>query len=78
MMPFYGRNTVATGSPPLFEEIFSEFIARQRALLIGHTADLRMLHLLEVEPDQFQTERIDGAELAQAHDPGAHVGNPAR
>ena len=56
--------TVTTGPIPLFEEVLSDFIAKERALLIL-LSDLGILHLLQIEFDEFQTDCLDRAQSHQ-------------
>ena len=69
--------TVTTGSIPLFQEVCSNFRAKERAVLVLHPADLWILHLVLVEFDEFQADGPDGAQAQQPPDPGQDVGHPA-
>ncbi len=54
--------TVTTGPIPLFEEVLSDFIAKVRAVLVLHPADLWILHLVQIKFDEFQADCPDRAQ----------------
>jgi hypothetical protein len=72
-----GRTAVSTAPAPLCQQVLADLVAGERALLILHPRDFRVLHLLGIELDQFQADRLDRGQPAQAGDPGLHVGDPA-
>jgi hypothetical protein len=62
-------SAIRTRSLPFFEQIFPDLVARQCSLLVLASADLRLLHQLGVEADQFLT---DGSYWRES----PHSGNP--
>ena len=68
---------VSTPTAPFFEQVFANFVATKRALLRLDSADLRVLHLLQVELDEFLGERRDGCKLAEPPNPGDDVSHSA-
>jgi hypothetical protein len=70
-------SAVATGSLPLVQQILLDFIAKERALLILQAANLWMVHLLQIELDQFQAKSAYGTNSPQSLHPGEHVGHSA-
>jgi hypothetical protein len=70
-------SAVATGSFPLFQQIVPDFIPKERALLILQAAHLWMVHLLQIELDQFQAKSAYGTNSPQSLHPGEHVGHSA-
>ena len=71
------RIAVRAAPAPLLQHILLDLKAGQRALLIRHSCDVRILHGLRVEPHQLQRERRDRTEPPQPLDPGQHVLIPA-
>src|SRR5712692_595424 len=57
------RPTISTVTLPLLQEILTQEIALQFALLVFQTGDFRVLHLLGVEPSNFHVD------LAHRQDP---------
>jgi hypothetical protein len=70
-------SAVATGSFPLFQHILLDFIAKERALLILQAANLWILHLLQIELDQFQAKSVYGTDAPQSFHPGENVRHSA-
>src|SRR6266498_2123442 len=48
---------ITTLTPPLFQQVLSDFVAQQFPLLVGDAASLRVLHGLRIEAHQFLTDR---------------------
>jgi len=57
-------------SSPLFEEIVSEFVTEQRALLVLDSGDLRILQGLRVELHELHHDSGDGHPALEPSDPG--------
>jgi hypothetical protein len=70
-------STIRTRSLPFFEQIFPELVARERSLLISSSADLRLLHQLGVEADQFLADGSYWHESPQASNPGEDIADAA-
>src|SRR6266699_2715943 len=68
---------VGASPPPLCEQVFPRLIAHAFPLVVLGACDLRVLHGLHIELDQFHADRLNGAQTPQAPYPGEHVGNPA-
>jgi len=73
MMPCYGRNTIAAGTPPFFQQKFSEFVSSKRPLLIRDALDPWLLHRLQIEANQFHADGCDRRELSESVYPAHHV-----
>jgi len=58
---------------PLLQEVLPHLVARQRSLLVLHTTNLGVLHLLHVEPHQLLAQGRDGHPRDQPPDPGQDV-----
>src|SRR5215469_12759677 len=72
-----GLLAVGAAPLPLFEQVLTQFIARQGPLLILDATYLWVLQRLSIKPHQFLRHRPNGAKPTQACDPREDVGNPA-
>jgi hypothetical protein len=68
---------IGAGACPLLQQIFSQFVAEKGPLLVLCSLNLWLLQLPQIEADQLHADRRDGAQLAQALDPGLDVEHPA-
>jgi hypothetical protein len=68
---------IGAGACPLLKQIGSQFVAGKGPLLVLYSLNLWILHLLKIKADQFHADRRDGAQLAQALDPGLDVEHSA-
>jgi hypothetical protein len=59
------RAAIGTAPVPLLQQVFTDLITRQFALLVFDPADLRVLERLSIETHQFLTEGGDRGEPAQ-------------
>src|SRR5262245_1174009 len=67
------RCAVGALAPPFLQQIFSDLVARQFALLVLDATDLRILQELGIEFDQFKRERVDRTPAAYPRHPGERV-----
>lgn len=70
------RAAVGAAAAPLFQHIFAYLVARQRALLVRHTADLGVLHELRVKPHQLGADSGERHEPLEPADPGERRSDP--
>jgi hypothetical protein len=63
------RAAIGTAPVPLLQQVFTDFVTGQFALLVLHTGDLRILERLGIETHQFLTEGGDWSEPAQPRHP---------
>src|SRR5438067_2377403 len=57
---------IGAGSSPLFQQIFSQFVAEERPLLVVAPLNLWMLHLLQIKANQPHADQLVGAAPQQA------------
>jgi hypothetical protein len=69
-------STVGAGSVPFLQQVLSDLIARQSSLLVLHATYARIVYLLHIKLDQFQTDCFNGTYSHEPLDPGQDVGNP--
>src|SRR5262249_30003171 len=65
--------TIGTPSAPLLQEVFADFVASERPLLVRYPAELRVLQQLGVAADELQGEGSNRGKASQPLDPGEHV-----
>jgi hypothetical protein len=68
---------VSTSVIELLEQILSDLVAEQLALLILDASDLWILYRLRIEPNGFQGYRCYRCPASQAPCPGENVGDAA-
>src|SRR5262245_56162354 len=61
---------IRTAPAPLLQQILAHLVAVKFSLLIGHAADLGILHQLRVEAYQLHTQGANRAERTQPSHPG--------
>jgi len=71
------RAAVRASTPPLLQQVFADLIAVERALAILDAADLRIVHEVCIEFDEFHADRCEGTEALQAAHPRQYVRYPA-
>ena len=64
---------VHTLTPPFLEQVFSDFVSGEGALLVLYPAELGVLQELGIEPDRFDFDGRNGREPAVAPHPGKDV-----
>jgi hypothetical protein len=65
-----GRAAVGAAAAPLLQQILPDLVARQRALLVLHAADLGVRKQLRIEAHQLHTDGGERHEPPQPVDPG--------